>query len=313
MSYQDSLILPVVWPDWFWARLGGNWPDIYLAIDVETTGLRLQPDLATEQPADLITEVGYCFVVDNRIDIKGSVLVDWTQHPGVDPKWLKDRLQQRDDKYEIAGKSRPTDFDRLRELGFPPKEVFEFLYLWLSELCRYKIPVFAHNGYRFDEPHISRAFEILGICNNFSFGPDTLWDTCAIEIGNEVLVRQDIDKDLRAKIHPSPDDTMRTYCNRLVRLKAPKQLNPLTSNLDNHCYVKYKFAEDGVTQESLHNAETDSFCVHLLVERWKKWRKQESDPFTDKQTNHCDKTVKDNTFFSGVLPQQKRYRGVRII
>jgi DNA polymerase III epsilon subunit-like protein len=66
-------------------------PDNYLVIDLETTGLSRQEDL--------IGQIGYC-VVQNRRPVKTySAVLNWFRHADVDKPWLLNRLQST--KYQV--------------------------------------------------------------------------------------------------------------------------------------------------------------------------------------------------------------------
>jgi hypothetical protein len=108
-------------------------------------------------------------------------------------------------------------------------------------------------------------------------------------------------------MRPRPTDTLRGYFTRVQQTR----LNGIYSNLDDHCYRKYDFAGKGVDKSKMHGAEMDAYCVHLLLEEYRKAWRDEIVPFeSGAPTAPFKVPVPPPTLaFSGA---QTRHRGQRV-
>lgn len=249
------------WPDWFLAKVGGAWPSTYVALDVETTGFRKNDEPGKR--ADIITEIGYVEVENNAPVNRATVVVDWTRDPAVDQKWLRQRLLDRDGQIAADGGVATDSYADLAAKGRPAKDVFRETLAWLESKAADRVPVVMHNGYGFDENFLSRMFQAYAGAADWSFGPDWLIDSQSLENANEVWDRS---PDRRFKLAPEPNDTLRSYCLRVGRVRP--SVGSVKSNLGEHCRIKYAFEQAGVNARTMHGAEADAFCCHLMMQNW---------------------------------------------
>jgi DNA polymerase III epsilon subunit-like protein len=241
------------WPKHFRDLYGGVWPENYCAIDTETTGynVRGQAGFRVECP-DIVFEIGHCLVRDRQVVDRMSVLIDWTGRTYPPDRWLRERLHHLDGVMQ-----RKFTYDRLRRDGVKPEEALGFYADFLRTLRERQVLMVTHNGYGFDEHALAGVFALSGVWPGFSFDGNWMLDTHAVERANQML-------DHRA-VHPVLGDTLRSYCTRVASLRR----KGLHSNLDTHCYQKYDFAGRGVSRRDMHGAETDAYCLHLLMESYR--------------------------------------------
>lgn len=267
---------PGVWPAHFVRRLGPGWPHTVGYYDVETTGLRLDPDPDLGKPADLVTEFGWCLTVGHEPADMGHFLVDWTRHPGVDPGWLRDRLVSRDEATVIKGGRPGCGYDELSDRGHPPAAVAGFVRDWTRRLRACGVPAAAHNGYRFDEPVLQRFLAAVGADPAWGFGPDGLVDTLGVEMVDEAvrLALDDFPPEVPDWVRPGPAESARDYFGRVVRSR-PKGVR---ASLSGHCHAKYKMASAGLDRSQMHGSQADAFALHLMVKAWHSDRPAEPTP-----------------------------------
>ncbi len=236
-----------LWPEWFRERIGA-WPLDYCTFDVETTGFGKD---------DLLTGVGHCLVCDGKVIDRLELIVDLDSDPDIDSQWLAHKLARLDEQMRGGGGIIRGLYERMRREGLPLREVLAFYAELFDTLLAGGVRFAAHNGYRFDEVVLARHFERIGR-RNFTLGDDFLFDTCALERANQLTDRP--------QALPRRDDTLRSYCRRLLHVHGPG----VQSNLDTHCCSKYGFAvKYGLDMKQAHTAAFDSFLVHLLMEEFR--------------------------------------------
>lgn len=236
------------WPKWFRALYGGTWPKTYCCVDTETTGY---------SPADdVITEWGHCLVEDGEIVDQLGLVVDWTGRTTPPDYWIANKLERLRKGFELQGKTSHMSYERMKDEGMPPDEAFAFIKEFTDRLKARNVPFVLHN-HNFDEKILSANFLQFTKCKGFTFG-DMLIDTECVEKATQLAENE--------RCHPKKNDSLRDYFHRVryTRVAGVK------SNLDDHCFTKYKFAERGVDPESMHGAKTDAFCCHLLMESFSK-------------------------------------------
>ena len=135
-----------VWKRWMreWVRVYGPLPQDYLVIDCETSGLSLNEDP--------VLQLGWCHVVNQEIVENGSTILNWTNHPDVDPAWLKRRLEWTRDKVTKRGKPYNWTMGKLATGEDPVDALSGFFHRVLSWLPSV---IVGHNTIRFDSPMLS--------------------------------------------------------------------------------------------------------------------------------------------------------------
>lgn len=235
------------WPSWFRALYGGSWPDSYCCVDTETTGY-----LANE---DVVTEWGHCLVENGEVVDRLSLVIDWSDRETPPDFWLRNRLYKVQQQMEFAGKTCHMNYPRMKAEGMKPEKAFPFILKFTEMIKRKGIPFVLHN-HNFDEKMLSANFLQFKFAKGFSFG-DKLLDTEAIEKATQIPDN--------ARVHPKRSDSLKDY---FLRVKYTR-VNGLKSNMDDHCYAKYKFKEKhGIDKKELHGARTDSYLCHILMQEF---------------------------------------------
>lgn len=282
------------WPQWFRERIGGAWPKSYVCIDVETTGY--SPD------KDLVTEWGHVLVEDGQVTNRLSMVIDWTNHPVVPHHWLVSRMAAVNQGMQLAGRTCHHSIERMRAEGDPPDEALGFIRDFAATIKAKGIPFVAHGG-MFDERML--AGNMIGFQidpNGFSFGDDGWIDTEAIEKANQLVENE--------RMHPRPTDTLRSYWNRIKGTRV----NGVKSNMDEHCYTKYRFREDHrIEKAALHAAETDALCCHILMQIYGQAWSSEVQPSPASPSVDRKASVRTPPISQPLTPQtvSKRVRGQR--
>lgn len=236
------------WPVWFRALYGGEFPRSYCCIDVETTGYSFD--------RDVITEWGHCLVQDGKVVDRLALVLNWANHDVVPDHWLRNRLDYVRKGMELSGKVCSVTYDRMKAEGMEPARALAFVRDFTGTLLKKGTVFVAHNGV-FDENMISANLAGFKVAPGFSFGDNGMLDTEGIEKASQLVDNE--------RMHPRKGDTLRTYFHRVKYTRA----QGLKSNLDDHCYLKY-LAKLGIDRAKLHGAGEDSYCVHLLMEEYRK-------------------------------------------
>lgn len=234
------------WPGWFRSLVfqHGAWPRSYCAVDVETTGYSFSQDV--------VTEWGHCLVEEGEVVDRLSLVINWTGRMTPPDWWLSERLRQVRQGMELAGKQCHMSTERMQAEGTSPDKAFEFIAKFTETIRDKKIPFVFHNGF-FDEKMLSANFLQFKFGNGFSFG-DVFIDTEGVEKASQLLDNP--------RAHPRRNDTLRDYFTRVKHTRV----NGVKSNLDEHCYAKYRFREKhGIEKKEMHGARMDSYCCHLLM------------------------------------------------
>jgi DNA polymerase III epsilon subunit-like protein len=226
-----------------WTQRYGPFPDDYLVLDTETTGL--------SSDEDLIVQVGYCRVAGRSVVENGAQVLDWTSYPGVDQSWLSARLDDtraRLGARGVDGWDYPWSRERLAH-GASPLVVLSDLFGRLAALCQEGGVLVAHNGYGFDVPMIEAHFR------RFLFLPwqhcGGLWDTGLME------------KALQLNLRPRDGETLAAFNRRARAVRGSVRWS-----LSDHAAPKYGLMEKhGLDTSLCHTADFDALlAMHLLEE-----------------------------------------------
>lgn len=234
------------WPLHFRSKMQGGIPTRYIAIDTETTGLN--------HSKDLVTQIGFTIFLDGEFERKQSIVIDWTKSNFVAFPWLQDRMNYVRNEMAKKGHTYPISIERMQREGMEPKKAFKGLCSMLAKALENNYFIAGHNLF-FDETILSNNAERFGFMRDFTFG-QKIFDTMCLERAN--LANNN-------DITPRTNETIRDYFDRLRWLGGRK----VKTNLGQHCATKYAL----VAKEELgnaHDAEFDSYLVHLLIECWRK-------------------------------------------
>jgi DNA polymerase III epsilon subunit-like protein len=228
-----------------------SFPDDYLVLDTETTGVDFKQDL--------IWQVGHCLVNGRRPGDRGGVLLDWTRHPKINQAWLKQRLVDTKQKVEFDRDGRPTgktyhiSYERMAAEGVEPEPILREYLNWLREAHQDRLFFIAHNGYRFDAAMFQAHFDrFLG--QRWLFDEWELFDTGMVEKASQAMMA------------PWPTDTMRSFAKRV----DSQRLRGIKWSLDQHCVPRYKLVErHHLDMAAAHDAGFDCYLCHLLFEHWR--------------------------------------------
>lgn len=233
-------------------------PDNYLVLDLETTGLNKREDL--------IGQIGHCLVIDRKpVDTQGTIL-NWVGHAGVDTAWLKKRLEEtkyhvEHDKYDRpSGRVYHLSIEKMLAEGAAPVPILSFYLDWLRELRSQNKFFILHNGYNFDCPFLENTFQkFLGI--TWTFGDNEVFDTGVVEKASQI------------NLLPWNEESLRAFSTRMGQQRA----KGVRWALDNHCAPKYKLLEKyGMALAELHDAGKDAFLTHCLFEEFRKFSEEAS-------------------------------------
>lgn len=238
------------WPDWFMSLHRQAFEGTYCAFDLETSGYM--------RDKDVITEIAHVLVEDGKVTDKLSLIIDWTDHQVIPDHWLYNRLEDLKRRMAANGRVSRITYERMKREGIKPAEALPFYRDFFETLKKRGVHCLAHNGYAWDEQMLESNFAGFEVVNDFNFGDNGLIDTDYLERANQIPTHP--------RTKPWPGDTLRSYYKRLSGLR----LAGLKSNLDDHCLSRYKFCEHGIKTEDMHQALTDSFCLHLMMTAWRK-------------------------------------------
>lgn len=225
-------------------------PDDYMVIDLETTGL--------DPHADLIGQIGHCVVVDRKPVNTVGIVLNWAAHPGVDHAWLQRRLEET--KYHVENKDgNPTgrryclSMQRMLQEGADPIPILAFYLDWLKEIRQQGKFIIAHNGYNFDCRWLEVAFKrFLGA--TWRFGDNEVFDTGMAE------------KASQANIMPWQEESLRAFSERV----GDQRLKGVRWALDHHCAPKYGLAKKyNIDIAKAHEAGHDCLMAHYLFEEFR--------------------------------------------
>lgn len=227
-----------------------NFPNEYLVIDVETSGVQFG--------LDLILGVGYSLVIDRKEVDRGNFVLDWTRHPRVDQRWLRQRIVECKQNVEWkhgkpTGRTYQFSYERLRQDGSDPLEVLREYLALLNDIRDDGQFFVAHNGYHFDVRLLQEHFDTF-LKQTFKLDDNELIDTGMIEKGS------------RASMIPWEGDSVRTWSERVYK----QWLKGVSWALDKHCIPYYGIDKKyNIDLSQAHDAGFDCWMTHLLLEHWR--------------------------------------------
>lgn len=231
--------------DWFrcWLERFGKFPDDYLVIDTETTGL--------QHSSDFIVQIGWCEVRNRRVADNDGVVLDWLERGSAltDRQDFLKRLDRTRYYMESRGNRYPWTPAVIAN-GTCPLEALADLLVRLQDNSTPMIVT--HNGWSFDVPMLESHFRrFLG--QEYSFADDRMVDTGAIEKGSQI------------GITPYPGESFRTYTGRVMSKRTHTKWS-----LANHCVPKYNLdTRNKLDMNNAHTAPFDCLTTHLLLETYR--------------------------------------------
>ena len=235
------------WSYRFRQQFGGSLPSDYMTFDCETTGF--------DRQKDLITEFGYCTVIDKKVENRDSFLLNWYEIPEMS-EFLDNRLAAVARAMQIQNRPWSITPARVKAEGRPPKEAVAAIYDILDSWQKRGMLMIGHNALRFDCPMLLSHFsQDLG--KDFVFDPNLVLDTGCIEKASQL-------NDARAL--PLDGETLADYANRIIAIRAKVKWS-----LDGWCVPKYGLAEKHkLDAGAMHTAGEDAYVLHLLFEEYRR-------------------------------------------
>lgn len=244
-----------------------NFPNDYVVIDVETTGVKFYKGTPTYFPdADLITQLGWCVVKDSKAVYQGSFILDWFKHPVINHVELKERLLWTKKKVEWTDDGKPTgkhyhmSAELMQSHGGDPVDTLKKFKETVIDMARQDGMFFvAHNGYHFDARMIEYHYNYW-LNQKIDFGPNEIFDTGMVEKGSQ------------SNSSPWMGDTVKDWSYRTYKVR----LKDVKWSLDRACAARYRLSDrhylpvnlEGSLDEA-HDAGFDCYVNHLLFEEYK--------------------------------------------
>lgn len=245
-----------------------NFPNDYVVIDVETTGVKFyKGDMPKFFPdSDLITQLGCCIVKDSKAVYQKALILDWSRIPGIDADLLKKRLEETKKNVEFTNDGVPTGkkyhmtFDLMQSEGREPLEALGLFKHNVFDVARKEGMFFvAHNGYHFDARMIENHYWHW-LEEHIGFGPNEIFDTGMVEKGSQ------------SNSVPWMGDTVKDWSYRTYKVR----LKDVKWSLDRACATRYRLSDRHYLPvnleqriEEAHDAGFDSYLTHLLFEEYK--------------------------------------------
>ena len=249
-----------------------NFPNDYVVIDVETTGVKFfKGDMPDFFPSsDLITQLGCCIVRDSKAVSQNAVILDWFKNPGIDAALLKERLALTKQHVEFkdgqpTGKKYHMNAELMQSKGIAPLEALQTFKRDIFDVARKEGMFFvAHNGYHFDarmiENHYWHWLEPYGQERHISFGPNEIFDTGMVEKGSQ------------SNSSPWMGDTVKDWSYRTYKVR----LKDVKWSLDRACVNRYRLIDRHYLPvdfegklDGAHDAGFDCLLTHYLFEEYK--------------------------------------------
>ena len=218
-----------------------GFPETYVAVDIETTGL--------SKETDLIVQLGWCTVKTKQAKRNASIIVNHVDGKlPIEVQTLRERLQAT--KIAMAKKSTGPSFypwspELLVEKGKLPKEAAdEFV-----SVCQEYDYIVSHHGMGFDFPMINRF--VRDSCGMYlpELSTGKLVDTAIVV------------KAARANYRPMRGESYAAFINRVNQCHKSVRFSMAT------CIEILDLKEVGVSTRRTHDAAYDAWLSHLIVER----------------------------------------------
>lgn len=245
------------WGETFTKCYGHIFPESYLCIDLEYTGFNAQKDL--------IWEIGHV-LVENRVVVDQlSVVLDWTNHPVIPGRWLREAISRSNLRMQEYGKPTALSWDLLAEEGLEPNKVLDFYFNLITKARKRGLCLVGHNGYSTDERMLVGHFEGF-LQKRFVLGDNELFDTGAIEKAT-LVVESGVSPDKKSQCWwlPRDGDTLRAYFSRVCHHPAKGIHWNLMESIQRYGLDK----KHDLDMTKCHRADFDAYLCHLLMEEFR--------------------------------------------
>lgn len=225
-----------------WAGKLGRFPYEYVAYDLETTGLSIDEDLPWQ--------IGICEYVPAQACRFVNYLVNWFDHPAVNPVWLNHRIADHTAHMVQIGKPTHCSVDRLLT-GRDPRDVLRLVVELFQRSQRDGIPIVGHNIVRFDNNMLETVVRKYA-GSKLTLDPELLIDTGALV------------KAAQTGTMPKLNESIGAYCKRvLTQVYAPGKYY----SLDRFCVSAYHLdVLYGIDPARMHSAGYDAMVSAVLLE-----------------------------------------------
>lgn len=218
-----------------------NFPNNYLAIDIETNGLNPW--------TDLILEFGWCKINNGSVVENDCFFINWLESNEISRELLENQLERI--SYNMLHKKGVAWSVTLQKIlsGLPPKQGAKKIYEILNNARNEKIFFVTHNGFGFDCPFIELSLAKFDL--SWRFDIDEIVDTGLIEKAleyNSLFM----------------DNTIIDFYRRISSVNS----KTIKWALDQHCVPKYQLNKK-VDVSNVHDAAKDSLLTSLLFEYFK--------------------------------------------
>lgn len=219
---------------------GRGWPDSYLVLDTETSGL--------DNERDFVIELGWARADGGAVSHSGALLLDWTRPEyAVYHDQIRAGMRKAGEHMRSKGRSYRFTFDGLAE-GEDPREVLGDFADMLAEDVAGGLAVVGHNVWSFDRVMLHRnVWRAAG--RSLAFPYSNVFDTAAVEKARQLELWP-----------PEPGESSP---ERWYTMLATRRTS---CNLDEHCNRVYGLKIDA---KKAHTAEYDCIVTHRLLEAMK--------------------------------------------
>lgn len=236
------------WPSAFRRRYLREryWPQHFLILDIETTGLDVRVDLPVQ--------VGAVKVSDGQVVETAGFLVNWLAADGspVEPDNFIRRYKATRDMMQRNGKGDLPSLERLQREGVQPSEAFARLSALMDWRQQQDAFLAGHNCVRYDLPLLHNTCQRCKHTERFLL-EDRVWDTALLEKSWQLWQEGDL------SILPKTHETLLGYWQRV----ADRRAYGIRFSLD-FCLQRYLSGPS----ERRHDAVEDALLVWNLLQCW---------------------------------------------
>jgi DNA polymerase III epsilon subunit-like protein len=230
--------------DWFkrLQKCGFNFPDSYIVLDTESTGLKVA--------YDYVVQFGHLAVVDRIPRKPTATVLDWTRCPLISHGDFRQRLYETEHDIRTHGGCYRFSYERVAKEGIDPISVLEIYHDLFEYHQSTGSQILTHNGIRFDIQIVKHQFRrFLG--STFEFDQELVVDTGLLEKARQL------------DLAPFKNESRASYYQRINAVPG----KGVYWSLDKHCIPMYDLGRKYCLDMSqAHTAGFDCYITHLLME-----------------------------------------------